>query len=182
MVRAAQKGDSLLVILLMKQHESCETKMWKTASLVISYAFSVSVLHWAQWELPVRKSLTWLTTKFCLLEVALPCLTGCSCLCEWSGLSRPDSIVRQEEDHYCNGHTAVPGTLSHRSNISWEQTIIGQESISISFKQRFPGGEGHMWGSEFIAHFSNYRYEKSSPWEWKELTECFLFCGEQVVE
>lgn len=39
-----------------------------------------------------------------------------------------------------------------------------------------------MRGSEFIAHFSNYRYEESSPWEWKELTKCFSFCGEQVVE
>lgn len=153
----------------------CEKQPLQGNALLTLFQFFIGLSG----SLGVRKSLIWLTTKFCLLEVILPCLTGCCCLCEWRALSRPDSLVKQE-DHYCNGHRAVPGTLSHRFNISWEQTIIGQESIS--FKQRFPGGEGRMWESEFITHFSNYRYEKSSPWEWKELTKCFLFCGEQVVE
>lgn len=56
------------------QRESCEMKMRKAASLVISYPYFVMFQFFIGLyaSLEARKLLVWLTTEFCLSEALLP--------------------------------------------------------------------------------------------------------------
>lgn len=139
------------------RHDPCERR-WQTAffSNTRSLLYSVLVLRCALRMLRAESYQQLLDPKFCLSE-ALPALPVpwqvLFCLSGLRGLCRPHRVVRAARSDCSIGHS-VPGTQSHRLNISWEQSAI-HGSPGISLKQDFQWGDGaQTWGSELTAHFN----------------------------